>query len=349
MNQRIGSTELPDGTRVAFAVAGSGPFLLVPPGWVSDLGLSWALPPERGFYEALATGRTLVRYDRPGCGMSDRVDLVQSLEAELEVLGTVAAAVGADRFDLLGSSLGAPIAVAWAAANPGSVDRLVLYGGWLRGSDVAPPPVREHVVGLVRTHWGFGSEVLADIFIPDAGPGVRAAFAQYERESASPETAARMLELSYRVDVRDVAARVQAPTLVLHRDRDRAVPYAQGELLAGSIAGARFVGLSGRTHLPYLGDAASVLRPVRRFLGLRSRRPKRWPELTVRQREVAELVARGLTNREIAGRLGIEERSAEGHVERIRDRLGFRSRAQIAAWWVASHDSVLEAPGSART
>jgi len=112
VNQRIGSTQLPDGTRIAFAVAGSGPFLLAPPGWVSHVGLSWALPAERGFYEALATGRTLVRYDRPGCGMSERVELPQSLEAEMEVLGTVAGAVGADRFDLFGGSLGAPVAVA---------------------------------------------------------------------------------------------------------------------------------------------------------------------------------------------------------------------------------------------
>jgi DNA-binding CsgD family transcriptional regulator len=276
--------------------------------------------------------------------MSDRVDLGESLESELEVLGAVAAAVGAERFDLFGSSLGAPVAVAWAAANPETVDRLVLYGGWVHGADVAPPAVREHVLGLVRTHWGFGSEVLADVFIPDAGPGVRAAFAQYERESASPEVAARMLELSYRVDVGDAAAGVRAPTLVLHRDRDRAVPFAQGELLAGSTPGARFERLSGRTHLPYLGDTDAVLRPIRRFLGLRALRRRGGPELTVRQQEVAELVARGLTNRELAERLGIEERSAEGHVERIRDRLGFRSRAQVAAWWVASNDSGLEAP-----
>jgi DNA-binding CsgD family transcriptional regulator len=47
------------------------------------------------------------------------------------------------------------------------------------------------------------------------------------------------------------------------------------------------------------------------------------------------LVAQGLTNRDIAGRLGISERSAESHVERIRLRLGFRSRSQIAAWVVA--------------
>ncbi len=348
MNQRFDSTTLPDGTRVAFALAGSGPFLVVPPGWVSHLELSWALPPERRFYEALANGRTLVRYDRPGCGLSDRVDLRQSLEAELEVLGAVTAAVGADRFDLFGASLGAAMAVAWAAANPETVDRLVLYGGWLRGADVAPAPVREHVVGLVRTHWGFGSEVLADIFIPDAGHGVRAAFAQYERESASPEAAATMLELSYRVDVADSAARVRAPTLVLHRDRDRAAPLAQGELLAGSIAGAQFVRLSGRTHVPYLGDADAILRPVRRFLGLRAPRRTTGPHLTVRQQEVAELVAGGLTNREIAARLVITERSAEGHVERIRDRLGFRSRAQIAAWFVASNDSGLEVPDDAQ-
>ena len=44
----------------------------------------------------------------------------------------------------------------------------------------------------------------------------------------------------------------------------------------------------------------------------------------------------GLLNREIAVRLGITERSAESHVERIRDRMGFRSRSQIAAWFVAN-------------
>ena len=52
------------------------------------------------------------------------------------------------------------------------------------------------------------------------------------------------------------------------------------------------------------------------------------------------LVAEGLTNREIALRLGITERSAESHVERIRLRLGFRSRSQVAAWHVATHPEV---------
>ena len=54
--------------------------------------------------------------------------------------------------------------------------------------------------------------------------------------------------------------------------------------------------------------------------------------LTKRQVAVARLVAQGLTNREIASRLFISDRTAEGHVEQIRNKLGFTSRAQVAAW-----------------
>lgn len=55
--------------------------------------------------------------------------------------------------------------------------------------------------------------------------------------------------------------------------------------------------------------------------------------LTRREREVAALVAEGLTNREIADRLFISERTADGHLEHIREKLAVRSRAQIAAWY----------------
>jgi non-specific serine/threonine protein kinase len=53
------------------------------------------------------------------------------------------------------------------------------------------------------------------------------------------------------------------------------------------------------------------------------------------EREVACLVAQGLTNRDIAARLVIAERTAEGHVQSILNKLGVNSRAQIAAWAVA--------------
>ena len=56
--------------------------------------------------------------------------------------------------------------------------------------------------------------------------------------------------------------------------------------------------------------------------------------LTRREREVAAMVAAGLTNRQIAERLFIAERTAEGHVERIRNKLGVRSRTEVATWAV---------------
>lgn len=90
--------------------------------------------------------------------------------------------------------------------------------------------------------------------------------------------------------------------------------------------------LPGRAHLPFVGDVDALVDAVRHGLGLTPLSRRFSPSLTPRQREVAARVSEGLSNRQIAERLVITERSAESHVERIRARLGFRSRAQIAAW-----------------
>jgi pimeloyl-ACP methyl ester carboxylesterase/DNA-binding CsgD family transcriptional regulator len=336
VQQRIATTRLADGTQIAYALAGEGPLLVYALGWLTHLELSWAMPPERAFYEALARGRTLLRYDKPGCGLSAPSSQPHSMELELQTLEAVTRAVGARQFDLLGTSMGAAVAASWAAAHPRSVARLVLYGGWVSGQQISSPDVQESVLGLVEKHWGLGSDVLGEIFAPGADAATRAAFITYQREAATPQTARDLLALCYQMDVSQVVPRIQVPTLVIHRDKDRAAPLEQGRQLAELIPGARFEVLPGRAHLPFIGDADALAGSIRRFLGLPALRRRATPTLTPRQREVAELIAQGLTNREIGGRLFITERSAESHVERIRDRMGFRSRAQIAAWYVAS-------------
>jgi non-specific serine/threonine protein kinase len=88
------------------------------------------------------------------------------------------------------------------------------------------------------------------------------------------------------------------------------------------------------------GNKLGVASAVAYALGeqsLASSAPSSGPaELTKREREVAELVAEGLTNREIASRLTISVRTAQGHIEHLLAKLGFTSRAQIAAWVVES-------------
>ncbi|GAA1524192.1 hypothetical protein GCM10009678_01780 [Actinomadura kijaniata] len=54
--------------------------------------------------------------------------------------------------------------------------------------------------------------------------------------------------------------------------------------------------------------------------------------MSPRERQVAELVAQGMSNREIAERLVISRRTADSHIEHILGKLGFNSRTQIAVW-----------------
>ena len=267
VQQRLDRVVLADGTAVSYASVGAGRPLVYVMGWLTHLELSWELPAERALYEALAQGCRLVRYDRAGCGLSAAADRPPSLAFELEQLAAVAATLD-EPFDLMGTSMGAPVAVAWAAAHPDTVRRLVLYGGWARGDDLSPPGVRDHVLGLVESHWGLGSDVLTDIFAPDADRSTRAELARYQRACSSAATARALLALSYELDVSDRLGQVRAPTLVVHRTGDRAAPVAQAEALAAGIGGAQLVLLPGRSHLPYAGDRDELVRVVRRFLGL---------------------------------------------------------------------------------
>ena len=226
------------------------------------------------------------------------------------------------------------MAAQWAADRPESVSRLVLYGGWATGEAIGDEDSRQHLLGLLATHWGLGSDLLTDLFAPETDAGTRRALAQYQRAASSAETAVALLGLAYDLDVRPALARVTAPTLVLHRRGDRAAPVAQSKTLAEAIPGpAR--GARGPLAPSGDGGCRGRGRPGTAFLGLPGCDGPCRPSLTPRQTEVAALVADGLTNRQLAVRLGITERSAESHVERIRLRLGFRSRSQVAAWYVA--------------
>jgi DNA-binding NarL/FixJ family response regulator len=57
--------------------------------------------------------------------------------------------------------------------------------------------------------------------------------------------------------------------------------------------------------------------------------------LTPREQEVAALIAEGMSNRQIAARLHLSERTVENHVAHILTKLAFDSRARVAAWWVS--------------
>ncbi len=280
----------------------------------------------------------MVRYDRLGVGMSDREigteDL--SLERDVAMLEAVLDELGWERAVVIGGSSGGCAAIAFAARFPDRVERLLLYGAYADGGSIAPEQVRAAVVGAVRSHWGLGSRVLADIFLGDVGTAEHERFARFQRAATSAETAAALLELTYRNDVRGELARVQVPTLVLHRRSDRAIPYRLGRELAAAIPHAALVPLEGSAHFPWAGDTDSVVRAARSVLDREPAAAGVLGEpaavlLSGREREVLALVARGLSDREIAEQLVVSPHTVHRHVANIRNKLGRGSRTAAVA------------------
>lgn len=326
------------GHAVAYELTGEGPPLVAPAWWVSHLELDWLDDGFRRFWESVGAGHTLLRYDRPGVGMSDRdVDpAALTLEDEVAVLAAVLDALGLEQVALLGGSSGGCAAIAFAARYPERVTRLVLYGAYAHGPSIAPPAVRQAVIDTVRAHWGLGSRVLADIFLGESGHRAQERFARFQREATSAETAAALLELVYRNDVRAALGRVRAPTRVVHRREDRAIPYALGRELAAGIPGAALSTVEGRAHFPWVGDVRSVVRALRSEPSGGEGRagagaPPDTGPLSAREHEVLSLVAQGLSDREIAERLVVSPHTVHRHMANIRTKLGSGSRAAAVA------------------
>jgi pimeloyl-ACP methyl ester carboxylesterase/DNA-binding CsgD family transcriptional regulator len=315
--------------RVAYSTTGAGPALLCDSGWITHLRAQLELLSYGSFVARLAERFTVIRYDKPGCGLSDRDGIDLSFDAQVAAALAVADAAGAGRFRLFGASQGGQIAAAIAARHPDRAEALVLYGMCASGRDLAPAEVRDSIVALVRAHWGLGLKALAGAFVTDPTAEDLDGFARFQRASASAAVAARLLEEYYDTDIRALLPAIRARTAVLHRETDKGTRFELGREVAALIPGATLIPLPGSSHLFYHGDWLAVLDAMLGFL----REPASpGPRLTGRELEVAGLVAEGLTNQAIARRLSVAPRTAEAHVENIRRKLQVRSRAQIAAW-----------------
>ena len=243
--------------RLAYATAGDGPPLVKASNWLTHLDFEWGSPIWRHWYTALSLHHRLVRYDERGNGMSQRDVPDVSFDTWVRDLETVVDAAGLDRFPLLGISRGGPIAIAYAVKHPERVTQLVLYGAFAAGLKHVGTPqeleARRALASLLRLGWGLNNPAFCKTFtcrfIPEARPEHEQWFDELQRVSTSPENAARLMERDDDIDVRPLLSQVKTPTLVVHCDRDHAVPPENGRLLAAEIRGARYVSLPSANHL----------------------------------------------------------------------------------------------------
>jgi pimeloyl-ACP methyl ester carboxylesterase len=330
MEQDIRFCEL-DGKRIAYATVGEGPLVLFGGRWVTHLEEEWQSPAARAFFEELAATHRVVRYDRIGAGLSDRVPGAATLELDTRTLAAVHAAVGAEPAIVFACSCAGLATADYARRSPELVRKVVFFGGYASRDDI-PDATRRSLVDFVRTNWTLAAQMLSGLLMPHGSGDEISALSRYQRRSADADVAAAFLELDLAADARPLLPAVTMPALVLHRRGDRTVPISRGRELAALLPNARFVALSGDSHLPHLDDQRELQRALAGFLDdtVPVQSNGRSP-LTRRETEVLRLVAAGLSNREIALSLVLSEHTVHRHVANILRKLTQSTRAAAAA------------------
>lgn len=279
LEQEIGFCTSFDGTRLAYATAGHGPPLVKAANWLSHLEYDWQSPVWRHWLAGLAEARTLVRYDKRGCGLSDWEVNDFSLSAQVKDLERVVDAVGLERFPLLGLSGGGPVAIAYAARHPEKVSHLILYGSYAcgrlkRNQTLEQLEEAQMLFKAMELGWGKANpafrQLYTGLFLPEGTAEQIQWYNELQRISTSPEIAVRMFKASAHVDVTDLAPQVCAPTLILHGDQDAVSPIEQSRDLAGLIPDARLVSLESKNHILLEHEPAwlQFLDEVHQFLRL---------------------------------------------------------------------------------
>lgn len=344
MNQRIRFCTASDGTRIAFASEGEGPPLVRVNNWFTHLELDAGSPVWRHWSEALGEKRTLVRYDPRGSGLSDRGASDFSLDAMVSDLEAVVDALELRRFALLGLCQGGAVALAYAARHPERISRLVLYDSYLHGafiSDAGEKMAQQARAfsQLIEIGWGrkVGAfrEMFAGILMPDCTDVEQLKWiGEMQLRSATPEAACRLWNAFHSFDVRAEAPKVRSPALVFHVRGDAMVPFEAGRRLAAAIPNARFLPLEGKNHILRPDEPAwpTFRAALNEFLSgdepVDESASAEFAALTVRENQILDGIARGLTNTQIAVLHGIVEKTVRNHVTSIFAKLGTQNRSQ---------------------
>lgn len=261
---------------IAYQVVGEGPIdLVVVPGWVTHLEVQyWEEPSIARFFERLASFARLILFDKRGTGLSDRVarNDLPALEQRMEDLHAVMDAAGSRRAALFGISEGGPMSALFAATYPERTSALVMsgcYAKWIRADDYPWAPTRaDHEAAFDAYERNWGTPIGFKTVAPSAAndESARNWWARQLRLGASPADGIALYRMNIEIDIRAVLPTIAVPTLILHRAGDRLINVGNGRYLAEHIAGARYVELEGADHLPWFGDANTVLGEVQEFL-----------------------------------------------------------------------------------
>jgi pimeloyl-ACP methyl ester carboxylesterase/DNA-binding CsgD family transcriptional regulator len=332
--------------RIAYAVHGAGPPMVVSTCWLSHLQFDWESPVWRHFLADLGEFATIIRYDERGHGLSDRDVDDHGMDARIADLEAVVTASGVDRFALMGMAQGGPVSVAYTVRHPERVTRLLFYGSYAAAfRDPTPEDLElsETFEQMIKVGWARTDSVFRRVFtslmIPDADEAQMRWLDDLQRVCTSAEIAYASRRARNAVDVTDLLPAIEAPTLILHSRGDRMNEFEEARLMASMIPRARLVPLESGNHILLAGEPAwAVFRhEVATFLepdrAERSTSPTtdRLAGLSPRELHVLRLAAHGQDNDAIAAELVLSVRTVERHLQNIYAKLGVGGKSARTA------------------
>jgi class 3 adenylate cyclase len=257
-------------TSIAYQVTGEGnPIDVVfAPGTVSHLALEWDRSLGRMRIERLSRFCRLIRFDKRGTGMSDRMVKVATLEERTDDIRAVMDGAGSERAVIFGGSEGGSMACLFAATHPERTRSLIVWGcqaRWLRAADypwgMAPDEYEEALTDL-RDNWPSRKYVMtwgAGLGL-DADPTVVDEQLRFIQAAASPSAVYEYERINGACDIRAVLPAIRVPTLVMVREGDPIVSLEAVRDMAAQIPNARLMSFPGRTH--FMGTATIDPEPV---------------------------------------------------------------------------------------
>ena len=258
---------------VAYDVVGDGPIDLVyVQGAYSHLEVAWELPAYRRFCERLGEFTRLIRFDKRGMGMSDRVPGATTLEERMDDIGAVMDAAGSERAAIIGESEGGPLSMLFAAAHPERTVGLILQGAEVRERRDNDWPWGESTdeefeayLSSIPENWGKGNGF--QYLVPSVGEVEwgRAWLARLAKNAVTPSAWAAFARMAFDIDVRHVAPAINVPTLIVHAVDDQVCHVENARFLARTIPAARYVELAGGDHVPWF-DPDQTIAEIQEFL-----------------------------------------------------------------------------------
>ena len=229
---------------IAYQVHGDGPLdVVLCGGAVTHLDVLWEDPSYRRFCEQLASFARLIRFDKRGMGLSDRVR-AGTLEERMEDVRAVLDAVQSKEAALIGSSEGGPLSMLLAATYPERTRALVLCGAEVRERKSEDWPWGEATaeefeqsMRELPERWGLGRGI--DWIAPSiANDATRALWGKLQTHAMTPADAVAYMRIAFNIDVRHVARAIHVPTLIIHRVGDRVCNVENARWLARNIRAA---------------------------------------------------------------------------------------------------------------